>query len=115
MIIQGKVWGTTSQLFNKNNVEIHRITGIKGGYSSRHTHTSKFNLFFVEEGSIIVRVWKGESVDETVLTKGMACTIAPGELHQFEVLEDGTVAFEVYWTELKEDDINRLDVGGVKA
>lgn len=112
MNIQGKVWGTTSQLFNKNNVEIHRITGIKGGYCSKHYHASKFNQFFVEKGSLIVRIWKGEQVDETVLKEGMSCTIPPNEVHQFEVLEEGTVAYEIYWTELEGEDIVRLSEGG---
>lgn len=112
MIVQGKVWGSTSPLFCKNNVELHRITGNKGGYSSRHLHTGKFNQFFVENGSIVVRVWRGNQMDETRLEAGMTCTVSPGELHQFEVLENDTVALEVYWVELNQDDIVRHDTGG---
>ena len=41
MNIQGKVWGSTSNLFSKNNVEINRITCDKGGYCSEHKHESK--------------------------------------------------------------------------
>jgi hypothetical protein len=44
----------------------------------------------------------------------MSCTVAPGELHQFEVLEDDTVAFELYWAELNTADIVRQDAGGMK-
>ena len=32
--IQGKIWGKTQGLFNKNNVEIHRIETNKGGFCS---------------------------------------------------------------------------------
>ena len=38
---QGKVWGQTQPLFNKNNVEIHRIETNKGGYCSKHKHEFK--------------------------------------------------------------------------
>src|SRR5688572_17902449 len=96
--VHGKVWGTTALLFCRNNVELHRITGVRGGYSSRHHHSSKFNLFFVERGTIVVRVWRGSQVDETQLMAGMTCTVPPGDIHQFEVLDDDTVAFELYWT-----------------
>jgi quercetin dioxygenase-like cupin family protein len=112
VIVQGKVWGTTSPLFCRNNVELHRITGVRGGYSSRHHHAGKYNQFFVERGAIVVRVWRDERQDETTLRAGMTCTVAPGELHQFEVLDDDTVALEVYWAELNTDDIVRQDAGG---
>ena len=36
--IQGKVWGSTGPLFFKNNVEIHRIEVVKGGFCSKHKH-----------------------------------------------------------------------------
>ena len=36
--IQGKIWGKTQALFNKNNVQIHRIETKKGGYCSKHKH-----------------------------------------------------------------------------
>lgn len=116
MRVQGKVWGTTERLFCANNVELHRITGRLGGYCSRHHHAGKYNLFFVEKGALTVRVWRdGDQVDETRVGAGMSCTVAPGELHQFEVLEDDTVAFELYWAELNTDDIVRQDVGGLRA
>ena len=35
---QGKVWGGTQLLFSKNNVEIHRIETVSGGYCSKHKH-----------------------------------------------------------------------------
>lgn len=115
MVVHGKVWGTTAQLFYGNNVELHRITGRKGGYCSRHHHVGKYNLFFVERGALVVRVWRQETVDETRVEAGMTCTVAPGELHQFEVVEEETVAFEVYWAELNTADIVRQDVGGMRA
>ena len=112
--IQGKVWGKTSCLFSKSNVEVHRIEANKGGYCSKHSHRSKWNQFYVESGELRVSIYKsGELVDSTDLTGGMTTSVAPGEVHQFEALKD-TVAYEIYWTELEPADISRLDIGGVR-
>ena len=112
---QGKFWGKTTSLFNKNNVEIHRIVGEKGGYSSEHKHTAKFNMFYVESGRIEVSVWKDPSgnVDSTILKKGEMSIVDPGYFHKFEVKED-CVVYEVYWVTLNEKDIERRNSGGIK-
>ncbi len=60
MDVNGKIWGETSLLFSKNNVELCRIVGIKGGKSSNHKHNSKFSKFFVEKGSIAVVIEKND-------------------------------------------------------
>ena len=117
MDIQGKVWGTTSSLFSKNNVEINRITCAKGGYCSKHKHTSKYNMFFVEKGSLEIRVWKNDYdlVDKTVLKEQQNCVVAPGEFHSFRCLEEDTIAFEIYWVEIDKNDIEIKIVGGVES
>jgi mannose-6-phosphate isomerase-like protein (cupin superfamily) len=113
MDIQGKVWGSTSLLFCKNNVEVHRIYGKDGGFCSKHKHDHKYNMFFVENGSLSIEVWKDYNlVDKTIIGAGDSCTVAPGEYHKFTVLEEGTVAFEIYWVELSQSDISREIVGG---
>lgn len=113
MNIQGKVWGSTSELFNKNNVEIHRIEANKGGYCSVHKHEHKYNLFFVEKGELLVKVWKNDYnlIDDTFIQTGEMTIVKPGEFHQFEALED-TIAYEIYWTEISSDDIVRKNCGG---
>ena len=114
MEVQGKFWGSTSPLFNKNNVEINRIAANKGGFSSVHKHKAKYNLFFVESGKLQIVTWKDPSgnPDTTELKHGDTCTVAPGLFHQFKVLED-CVAYEVYWTELDVNDIERKNSGGL--
>lgn len=115
MEIQGKVWGSTQSLFCKNNVEIHRIWGKLGGYSSKHHHVQKYNMFIVEKGRILVRIWRGNKlIDNTYVGPQQTCTIPPGVEHQFEVLESDTVAYEVYWTEIRPDDIIRANRGGMR-
>jgi len=116
MEIYGKIWGTTSRLFCKNNVEICRITGVKGGESSTHKHCSKHSMFYVEYGSIMVSVTKDYGlIDKTILMAGQTTTLLPGEFHKFEVLEDNTICYEIYWVELDVADIERKDHGGMRA
>jgi mannose-6-phosphate isomerase-like protein (cupin superfamily) len=111
---QGKIWGHTSEIFNKNNVEVHRIVGNAGSHCSEHMHDHKFNMFFVESGSMTIKRWKRDYdlVDTTILDAGQSCTVPPGEFHQFRVLED-CVAYEFYWVEIDSKDIVRESVGGV--
>ena len=112
--IQGKVWGSTGPLFFKNNVEIHRIEVVKGGFCSKHKHEHKYNLFYVEAGTLRITVWKNDYnlVDDTTISSGQSTTISPGEYHSFHALDD-TIAYEIYWVELLEKDIQREDCGGL--
>jgi len=111
---QGKVWGETRKLFNKNNVEVSRIEVEKGGFSSTHKHEHKYNKFFVESGKLKILVWKNDYdlCDETIISEGESTVIVPGEDHMFEALED-TTAYEIYWVGLT-DDIVRKNHGGLK-
>lgn len=114
MIIEGKIWGNTTKIFDKNNVEFHRIEVNEGGYCSQHKHEHKFNAFYVESGKLLIKIWKNayDLVDETILLPTQQTVVKPGEFHQFEALED-TVAYEIYWVELEGDDIVRKNVGGL--
>jgi len=112
----GKIWGTTQEFFNKNNVSIHRIEVKDGGFCSLHLHKHKNNIFLVEQGSLKVEIYRKDAgsdiIDETILGPGDIMNVEPGLLHKFEALED-TIAFEIYYVELT-DDIERRNVGGVK-
>ena len=116
-IKRGKVWGNTSCLFAKNNVELHRIEAKKGGFCSKHCHRSKFNMFFVENGALKITIYRPDAgqilEDETIIKTGESTLVEPGLYHKFEALED-SVALEVYWVELEHDDIERESVGGMK-
>lgn len=112
----GKVWGHTRELFNRNNVEIHRIEVAQDGFCSKHKHEHKWNMFYVEEGTLFVEVWKKDYdlCDTTTLSAGENMAIAPGEYHRFKALTDVT-AYEIYWVQLDQSDIARETVGGIKA
>ena len=47
MLRQGKSWGYTTDIFASQNVEVHVIEVVKGGYCSIHDHPKgKINIFF---------------------------------------------------------------------
>lgn len=113
--VRGKVWGNTSCLFCLNNVEIHRIEANKYGYCSIHKHEYKYNMFYVESGSLRVVIYRPDAdqiiEDITDLSAGQNTFVEPGLDHKFIALED-TVAYEIYWVELSRNDIVRKVVGG---
>jgi quercetin dioxygenase-like cupin family protein len=110
-MLQGKVWGQTAELFNKNNVEIHRISINAGGYCSEHKHEGKFNAFFVESGTVDISVWADEDrPDSTRLSAGDYMVVPPGKFHKFEA-STYAVVYEIYWVELTEDIVRRTEGG----
>jgi mannose-6-phosphate isomerase-like protein (cupin superfamily) len=108
----GKIWGMTSEIFNRNNVSINRIEVKKDSCCSKHKHQHKHNIFFVESGSIKIQEWKTEYdlIDETVLKGGDSTSIPPGNFHRFIGLEE-SVVYEIYYVELLSSDIIREDTG----
>lgn len=111
----GKVWGNTELIHANGILEFHRIEFEAGFKCSEHFHRHKINLFFVESGKMLIRVWQDKDqiglVDETILEAGQYTQVDSGKVHQFEGIEKG-VAFELYWApELKGDDIVRRTIG----
>ena len=108
----GKVWGTTELIEANGALEFHRIEMNQGGVCSKHMHEFKWNGFFVESGSLLIRVWQRDYdlVDETIITAGQYTKVKPGLYHQFECIESG-VAYELYWAEFNHNDIKRESVG----
>ena len=115
MQIQGKIWGQTQTLFQKPNFEFHRIEVNKGSFCSTHKHNNKFNSFYVESGQLKITIHQTDYglVDDTIMKMGDLTIVKPGLFHSFEAIEN-TVCFEIYWTELDHNDIQRENVGGKK-
>ena len=111
-MIAGKVWGQTELIEANGALEFHRIEMNTGGVCSKHLHEFKWNGFYVESGSMLIRVWQKDYdlVDETVLVAGDYTKVKPGVYHQFECIEAG-IAYELYWAELNTSDIKRESVG----
>ena len=109
---QSKIWGDTTKLFSKNNVEIHRLNTNKGGYCSIHHHDFKYNQFFVESGEIEVTIFRENGIQETTVLKDNELTTVPPKLkHIFKSIKD-SVVFEIYWVAMEGEDIVRETVGG---
>lgn len=102
----GKNWGFSSNIFMNDFVQIDRIEILKGQSCSKHYHEYKYNLFFVEKGSIIVYRWENNFKIPTKLDPNNSTTIAPTIYHQFEALED-SIVYEIYYIKLDNNDIIR--------
>ena len=75
----GKVWGTTKLIEANGALEFHRIEMDRGGVCSKHLHEFKWNGFYVESGTMLVRVWQKDYdlVDETILNAGDYTKVKP--------------------------------------
>ena len=111
---QGKVWGHTELIFKNENCEVHRIEIKPNSHCSKHKHSYKHNIFFVEKGILNIKVWKNDYdlIDTTKLSSGDRMDVAPNEFHQFETKDDYTIAFEIYYSEPISGDIVRENCGG---
>lgn len=112
---QGKKWGYTTKIFESQNVKVHVIEVVKGGYCSIHDH-KKVNMFHVISGKLKIKVWMDKNlIDETIIGKGETSAVYAGFEHQFEGLEE-TICLEIYHIFLEPGDINRRkgSVGGIR-
>lgn len=110
---QGKCWGYTDSIEENSFCELHRLETFAGSYCSKHLHKYKSNLFFVEKGKILVRVWQlgpDKDPDETILETGMTTKVPPGLYHQFEAIDD-SIVYELYFPQGISHDIERLNIG----
>ena len=108
----GKIWGNTQEIFNLHNISINRIVINKGASCSKHYHNHKYNMFFIEHGKLQIDVWQKDYslIDSTVLCDGESSVVKPKLFHKFIALED-TIAYEIYYTILENNDIYREDCG----
>lgn len=114
----GKIWGTSQLIEHNNTFEFHRIEFKANHCCSEHYHKTKWNGFFVESGTLLVKTWQEEPTehrpnmlcDQTVLRAGDYYKVSPGKWHQFVGVDDG-VAFELYWSEFDANDIVRRTQG----
>lgn len=101
-----KDWGLTDPIFSNSNTEIHKLSINQYGYSSRHYHAHKYNMFYVDEGSIEITIWCDEMEQKHILNDRDSITIKPNTWHKFKALKN-TKATEIYYTLIDSDDIIR--------
>jgi quercetin dioxygenase-like cupin family protein len=108
-----KIWGNTCLIFKTSIVEVHRIEVDKGGYCSKHCHKNKYNVFYVERGKLKISIYKeNDLIDDTIICQGEQTDVSPNIFHRFEALEK-TIAYEIYYINLQDNDIVREDQGGI--
>ena len=113
----GKIWGTTELVEHTPSFEFHRIEIKANDCCSEHYHKTKWNGFFVESGTLMIKTWSDEPqlerphlCDQTILRADDYFKVEPGKWHQFVGIDDG-VAFELYWAEFEPQDIIRRTQG----
>lgn len=110
----GKVWGTTECVLATPLMEMHRLVIKPNMQCSLHVHRRKWNAFMVMTGKLSIDVVKTDYdlTDTTELASGEVATVKPGEHHRFRTGELACVAFEIYYTDVLADDIERKGCGG---
>ena len=117
-----KLWGQSTRAFIDAVAELVVAHVKVGGYSSRHSHKSKWNTFEVIQGELLVRTWTAPGqdnwVEKVIHSNCPAYSIEPGVVHQFEALSD-VLMYEFYRAiegeMIDPDDIHRFDEGGVRG
>lgn len=114
---QGKLWGTTEEVYNDGYISVNLLTIKAGGYCSEHKHAHKANRFFIVAGALQLSQWVGMDgdgpPDVTCVNSGQSTAIPAGVWHSFLALED-TWALEIYDVRLEADDIIRRTHGGMR-
>ncbi|NLX96473.1 MAG: cupin domain-containing protein [Rhodopirellula sp.] len=111
-----KLWGFSLPLYRDDEIEVVRIRAWRGGYSSRHHHCEKDNLFFVTNGRLSIVSYGPQGPTKEILEPGAVLRVPAGVSHRFVALDDA-VAYEFYRATtdrfLRAGDIVRQDVGGI--
>jgi mannose-6-phosphate isomerase-like protein (cupin superfamily) len=110
-----KVWGTTECLISTPLFELHRLEIKPGHRCSLHAHRTKWNLFYILEGSLSIDLVLGDidaPIEEKKLQVGGSISVPPGVHHQFRTNSKSCVCLEVYYTEPLSEDIIRRNIGG---
>jgi quercetin dioxygenase-like cupin family protein len=102
----GKIWGFTSNIFINDAFSIDRIEINAEQSCSKHYHQYKYNMFFVEKGSILVHRWENNIQITSRLDAYESITIEPNIYHQFYALSD-TIVYEIYYNKINANDIVR--------
>lgn len=105
-----KIWGER-WVIRKDSTHAVSYLYIKGNYRcSWHCHRTKFNLFVVITGTLLLEIQELGERREIVLNRGESFTIKPGQWHEFRAVEDCTAIEEMY-VEYDEGDIIRKVIG----
>lgn len=108
-----KKWGIKIPVFTSQTANVDLLIIEPRGFCSKHKHFQKHNLFYVISGELLVQVQLKDRIAEHILTAGKQLLIKSGYFHQF-IANTEVMCIEVAFVTLSEDDIYRLDEGGIK-
>jgi len=109
-----KLWGENRHVYGSPTHSLHHALIFAGGFSSRHRHRCKANVFYVVRGELVVRTYSSRKDREgrpQTLRAGERVTVDAGVWHRFEAVTDVDL-IELYFAAQSESDIERLDEGG---
>lgn len=109
---QNKIWGERWLIRKDSTHAVSFLKVIEGTRCSWHRHQTKYNLFVILWGKVLIVTEELGGVErEVTLGSGECFTTRPGQLHRFQALEDSGMIEEMY-VSYCEADIDRLVVGG---
>lgn len=124
MSTEQKPWGTTTPIYTSAFCHIDQISVVKGGFSSRHLHREKKNVFIVHIGSIAVTLFcdKLDEVGNRIVVgrDSDPLVVRAGVIHKFECKIQAIVT-EIYTMDagsmvapIDRNDIVRFSTNGVR-
>jgi len=106
-----KIWGENKEIFCNDTVSINVLDILKSTVCSRHSHKSKYNLFYVLSGNLEVDIFYNEYNPHVIkLLPGASFLVEPGIIHRFRGVENSRV-IEIMFVKYSAEDIVRLDTG----
>lgn len=76
---------------------------------SWHSHNTAYNQFTVISGKLGVKT----DIGHTILQQKQCFTVPPGRKHEFQTYDKATIVEEVAYVKYDENDIHRLQLGGI--
>ncbi len=107
-----KTWGEKYEVFKNDLCEVSVLYLQPRQRCSWHKHVSKFNLFYVIEGELYIKLDNGVSVETAELRERDSFTTPPGQYHEFQTRDKPAVITEVMYVTYDADDIQREELGG---
>ena len=107
-----KTWGEKYNIFQNDLCEVSVLYLQPYQRCSWHEHKTKFNLFYVIEGEIYIKLDNGVNKSESHLKPREFFTTRPGEKHEFRIREKPAVVLEIMYVQYDPMDIQRELIGG---
>jgi mannose-6-phosphate isomerase-like protein (cupin superfamily) len=103
-----KTWGEKWNVFINDTCEISILYLNPNRRCSWHTHRTKYNQFFVIEGTLFIKTADGVAE----VKKNQVFTTRPGEPHEFQTRDESATVQEIMYVQYEPEDIQRETIGG---